>query len=53
MADYQPPWRRPVAEIVRLIIAGCVQTLVLRLVRIVRALNREEAAQGRLPGPRS
>jgi phosphatidylglycerophosphate synthase len=29
-----------------LIIAGCVQTLVLRLVRIVRALQKEAAAQG-------
>jgi len=45
MADYQPPWRRPVAEIVRLIIAGCVQTLVLRLVRIVRALQQQAAAR--------
>jgi phosphatidylglycerophosphate synthase len=32
-----------------LIIAGCVQTFALRLVRIVRALRREAAAQGR-PG---
>jgi phosphatidylglycerophosphate synthase len=33
-----------------LIIAGCVQTLALRLTRIVRALNKEAAAQGRLTG---
>jgi phosphatidylglycerophosphate synthase len=33
-----------------LIIAGCVQTLVLRLVRIVRALQKEPAAPGRPTG---
>jgi phosphatidylglycerophosphate synthase len=36
-----------------LIIAGCVQTLALRLVRIVRALQQDAAAQGRPTEPES
>jgi phosphatidylglycerophosphate synthase len=35
------------------IIGGCVQTLAIRLVRIVRALKREEVTQGGPTGPRS